>query len=102
MPQLHFDYNTRDHMTQRLESGRIYFEVSSHRQVSFEQLHIELSTLGFLEGRFDVIRTKVIAGVPRRARQLFGEGIGLQVLPPPDGELPTYLMFASLVSLSQY
>ncbi len=85
-------------MTNELERGRLRLALPSGREVSLRQLHVELSTLGVLEGRFEFIRQQVIEFAPRRAMGLFGADIGLCLMPPPPGELPTYLFFADLVS----
>lgn len=81
-----------------LELGRAYISLTSGCEVSIEQLHIELSTLGVLEGDFETIRDHVLERVPERAKKLFGSDIGLCVFPPMPGELPTYLLFVSLIS----
>ena len=62
------------------------------------QLHIQLSTLGVLEGRFEIIRYHVMESIPRRASDLFGSHAAFHMQPPQVDELPTYALFADLVS----
>ena len=72
---------------------------SSGRKVYFEQLHIRSSTLGFLEGRAEAIRTEVIRRLPDEIARTYG-CTGLLLREPAAGPLPSYTFFVELHSHS--
>lgn len=84
-------------MSRSIEEGRIYIELTDGRRISLDEVHIQISTLGVLEGHFDAIRTNVLAGIEARARHLFGSQVGVFITYPAAEELPTYVIYASLV-----
>lgn len=90
---------THSNSEPELESGRIYITIDSGRVVSIERIYIELSTLGVLEGNFNIIRKNVLEKIPNRAKALFQN---MDILGDPAtpsiSELPTYVIFASLIS----
>ncbi|WP_213957116.1 hypothetical protein [Variovorax sp. dw_954] len=73
-------------------------KLGSGRVVLVEQVHIELSTLGVLEGSFETVRQQVLADLPNRARTLFPGTAGLSIAPVGAGELPVYTVFIALHS----
>jgi hypothetical protein len=81
-----------------LRSGATRIKLGSARVVLVEQFHIELSTLGVLEGTFETVRQLVLADLPDRARTLFPGTTGLSIAPPGAGELPLYTVFVALHS----
>lgn len=86
---------------QTLERGRLELQLVDGRKVTIEQIHIELTTLGVLEGRFEDIRKHVLAELPDRVRALFpGEWRAFSGhFDPPAHELPAYIISTSLISL---
>jgi hypothetical protein len=85
---------------QKIDRGRIALQLASGREVGIEQIHIELTTLGVLEGRFEVIRECVLASLPDRVRAIFpGKEAFSGHFDPPANELPSYVISVSLISL---
>lgn len=82
------------HLSQR--ATRI--ELVSGRVVLVEQVHIELSTLGILEGKFESVRQQVLSDLPDRARALFPGAQGLNIAPIGTNSLPLYTVFVALHS----
>jgi hypothetical protein len=86
-------------MAEQLDRHVSYFRLDTGREICLDQLHIERSALGVLEGTFEIIRSCQLAAIPERAHHLFGGHIAFTMKPPPpEGELPTYVFFADLTS----
>lgn len=84
------EWHLRQRATQiSLDSGRV---------VLVEQFHIELSTLGVLEGTFEAVRRQVLSDLPNRARALFPGTEGLGIAPAGTNELLMYTVFVALYS----
>ena len=60
------------------------FITSSGRKVYFEQLHVRTSTLGFLEGSAEAIRTEVLRRLPDEVARTYGR-TGLLLREPAAG-----------------
>lgn len=73
------------------------FITSSGRKVYFEQLHVRSSSLGFLEGSAETIRTEVLRRLPDEVARTYGR-TGLLVREPTAGPLPSYTFFLQLHS----
>jgi hypothetical protein len=73
------------------------FITSSGRKVYFEQLHVRTSSLGFLEGSAEAIRTEVLRRLPDEVAQTYGR-TGLLLREPAAGPLPSYTFFVQLHS----
>jgi hypothetical protein len=64
--------------------------------VKFEQIEIELSLLGYLEGDPLYIREKILnEDIPRRFKD---QTSGLIIKVPPPGQLPEYVIILHLIS----
>ena len=64
--------------------------------VKFEQIEIEVSLLGYLEGDPLYIREKILnEDIPRRFKN---QTSGLILKVPPPGQLPEYAFFVHLIS----
>jgi hypothetical protein len=74
------------------------FTTRSGKKVHLRQLHIRVSTLGFLEGRPEMIRSVVLGRLPGEIVKTYGQYTGFLVLDPLDGPLPEYTFLASLGS----
>jgi|GEM_PF-1357008 len=70
------------------------FVTTSGKKVHFEALHIEISTLGFLEGGPLIRREIILKRLSQTIRGKFGY-TGLLLREPPAGPLPKYAFFAS-------
>jgi len=81
----------------QLAMENLIFTSSSGRKLFFEQLHIELSGLGFLEGKPELIRAEVLRMIPGRISRKYGN-TGLLLREPPAGQLPRFTFFAQLHS----
>lgn len=73
------------------------FTTSSGRHVSFEALHIEVSTLGWLEGDLLIHRERFLERLPKTIERKFGR-TGMLLVEPPPGPLPTYVFNAQFHS----
>jgi hypothetical protein len=73
------------------------FTTSSGRRVVFEQLHIRTSTLDFLGGSPERIRSEVLSRLPDEIAHTYGQ-TGLLVREPAAGSLPTYTFVVHLYS----
>ncbi len=72
---------------------------SSGRSVTIDQLLVQRSDLGFLEGEEALIRAQVIQDVAKNARRHFGEGSGFHLQYPNTDYLPEFLVIADLSCL---
>lgn len=73
------------------------FTLSSRRQVTFRQFHVRVSTLKYLLGAPDLVRSEVLRELPREVAQRYGR-TGLLLKAPPEGELPPLTCFLHLES----
>lgn len=73
-------------------------ELVSGRVVLVEQVHIELSTLGILEGKFESVRQQALSYLPNRAQALFPGALALNIAPIGTNSLPLYTVFVGLHS----
>jgi hypothetical protein len=71
------------------------FTTASGRKVYFEQLHIRRSSLCFLAGSAETIRSEVLRRLPDEAECKFGQS-GLLLREPPAGRLPIFTFLAEL------
>jgi len=69
------------------------FLTSSGRKVRFESLHIEISTLGWMEGSLLLHREHTLERLPKTVERRFGN-TGLFLYEPPSGRLPAYTLMA--------
>lgn len=73
------------------------FTTSSGRRVEFEALHVELSTLGWLEGDLLLQRESFLEKLPKTIDRKFGR-TGLQLQEPSPEPLPAYVFHAQFHS----
>lgn len=74
-----------------------WFNLASGRHVTLQQFHIRVSTIEFLEGSPERIRTEVLRSLPTEVSRRYGN-TGLLLCEPIAGPLPAYTFFASLHS----
>ena len=63
-----------------------------------EECSVSFSRLGFLAGREERIREKVVNELPELVRAQFPGNYGLIIKPVPEGCLPAYIFMTALAS----
>ncbi|MFZ4682817.1 MAG: hypothetical protein ACOYMS_09960, partial [Terrimicrobiaceae bacterium] len=77
--------------------SKLSFTTGSGRKVYFEQLTIRISSLGFLEGSPERIRSAVLRRLPGEVCGVSGQW-GLFLREPPPGPLPAFTFIAQFHS----
>lgn len=66
----------------------LWFRTSSGRSVHISAVHVQTFDRGYLEGRAELIRSQVLAGLPDEVRRIFrGQGI---LVSPCEGRAHEY------------
>jgi len=76
-----------------VEKARISFSTTSGRKVHFEALHIEESTLGWMEGSLFLHREHTLERLPKTVERQFGRS-GILLQEPLVGPLPAFICMA--------
>ena len=87
-------------MTTAEESCDISYQLDCGRWVMVEECYISTSMLGVLAGsrESEIVRHRIIEGLPERVQQQFGGSRPLYIKPAPDGVLPNFVFMVNLIS----
>ena len=77
---------------------KLEYRLPGGRTVQVEEFCFRVSTLGFLAGREERIREKIVEEIPKLLRAQFWGNYGLVIKPVPEGPLPAYVLMAALAS----
>src|SRR6266566_442771 len=83
-------------------SSKIEYRLPGGRTVRLEECSVSFSRLGFLAGREERIREKVVNDLPKMVRAQFPRNYCLIIKPVIAGRLPTYIFMAALASDSPH
>jgi hypothetical protein len=72
------------------------FKLASGRDVNLEEFHVQITGLGYLQGRPSL--QDVLRELPANVSRIFGTDRPLLVHEPPPGPLPSYTLYAWLNS----
>jgi hypothetical protein len=75
----------------------IEYRLDYGRTVYVEEIRIIASTLGYLAGSRDAIRTDAIERYPKSVREQFPGRALYRVRPIPEGQLPAFIFMVALV-----
>jgi len=87
--------STVAHAGRRSAHG-LEYQLPGGRTVRLEECSVSFSRLGFLAGREERIREKVVNELPELVRAQFPGNYGLIIKPVPEGRLPAYIFMAAL------
>jgi|SRR5438876_3498126 len=89
--------STVAHAGRRSAHG-LEYQLPGGRTVRLEECSVSFSRLGFLAGREERIREKVVNDLPKMVRAQFPRNYGVVIKPVIAGRLPTYIFMAALAS----
>jgi len=89
--------STVAHAGRRSAHG-LEYRLPGGRTVQVEEFCFRVSTLGFLAGREERIREKIVEEIPKLLRAQFWGNYGLVIKPVPEGPLPAYVLMPALAS----
>jgi uncharacterized protein (TIGR02996 family) len=78
-----------------------WYRTAAGREVYLDQLHVQRFGLGWMEGRAELIRARVLETLPQRARQIYPGNNGLLITEVPretEGPYPRWIFLAELLS----
>src|SRR5438445_8677567 len=79
-------------------SSKIEYRLPGGRNVRLQECSVSVSRMGFLAGREERIREKVVNELPKLVRAQFPGDHGVFIKPVPEGPLPAYVLMAALAS----
>jgi len=89
--------STVAHAGRRSAHG-LEYQLPGGRTVRLEECSVSFSRLGFLAGREERIREKIVEEIPKLLRAQFWGNYGLVIKPVPEGPLPAYVLMPALAS----
>ena len=89
--------STVAHAGRRSAHG-LEYQLPGGRTVRLEECSVSFSRLGFLAGREERIREKIVEEIPKLVRAQYWGNYGLVIKPVPEGPLPAYVLMAALAS----